>query len=43
VASRGGELFPHLYGPLHLDHVISVEALPLQEHGSHRLPAGIAE
>ena len=39
--SRGGELFPHLYGPLNLDHVISVEALPLEEDGSHRLPAGV--
>jgi uncharacterized protein (DUF952 family) len=36
--SRGGEPFPHLYGPLDLDHVISVEALVLQEDGSHRLP-----
>jgi uncharacterized protein (DUF952 family) len=40
--SRGGELFPHLYGPLNLAHVISVEALELQEDGSHRLPGGIA-
>ncbi len=40
--SRGGELFPHLYGPLDLAHVISVEALVLQEDGSHRLPKGIA-
>jgi uncharacterized protein (DUF952 family) len=40
--SRGGELFPHLYGPLDLAHVISVEALELQEGGSHRLPEGIA-
>jgi len=40
--SRGGELFPHLYGPLDLDHVISVEALVLQEDGSHRVPEGIA-
>jgi uncharacterized protein (DUF952 family) len=40
--SRGGELFPHLYGPLDLDHVISVEALQLQEDGSHRLPAAIS-
>jgi uncharacterized protein (DUF952 family) len=39
--SRGGELFPHLYGPLDLAHVISVEALELQEDGSHRLPEGI--
>jgi uncharacterized protein (DUF952 family) len=40
--SRGGELFPHLYGPLDLAHVISVEALELQGDGSHRLPEGIA-
>jgi uncharacterized protein (DUF952 family) len=40
--SRGGELFPHLYGPLDLAHVISVEPLALQEDGSHRLPEGIA-
>jgi uncharacterized protein (DUF952 family) len=40
--SRGGELFPHLYGPLELEHVISVEPLTLQEDGSHRLPTGIA-
>ena len=40
--TRGGELFPHLYGPLHLDHVISVEPLVLQEDGTHRLPEGVA-
>jgi uncharacterized protein (DUF952 family) len=40
--SRGGELFPHLYGSLDLAHVISVEALELQEDGSHRLLKGIA-
>lgn len=40
--SRGGELFPHLYGPLDLDHVISVEELVLQEDGTHRLPEGVA-
>ena len=40
--SRGGELFPHLYGPLDLDHVISVEALVLQEDDTHRLPEGVA-
>ena len=39
--SQGAELFPHLYGPLYLDYIISVEPLPLQEDGSHRLPAGI--
>ena len=40
--SRGGELFPHLYGPLDLDHVISIEALVLQEDDTHRLPQGVA-
>jgi uncharacterized protein (DUF952 family) len=40
--SRGGELFPHLYGTLDLDHVVSVEKLELQEDGTHRLPQGIA-
>ena len=40
--SRGGELFPHLYGPLDLDHVLSVEALVLQDDGTHRLPKGVA-
>jgi uncharacterized protein (DUF952 family) len=39
--SRGGELFPHLYGPLDLAHVISVEPLTLQADGSHRLPQGV--
>src|SRR6476646_8318441 len=39
--SQGAELFPHLYGPLYLDYIISVDPLPLQEDGSHRLPAGI--
>jgi len=40
--SRGGELFPHLYGPLDLAHVISVEPLAVQEDGNHRPPKGIA-
>jgi uncharacterized protein (DUF952 family) len=40
--SRGGELFPHLYGPLDLAHVMSVEALVLQGDGSHCLSEGIA-
>jgi len=40
--SRVGELCAHLYGPLNLDHRISVEALLLEEDGSHRLPAGVA-
>jgi uncharacterized protein (DUF952 family) len=36
--SRGGDLFPHLYAPLDLAHVLWIEALPLREDGSHRVP-----
>jgi len=36
--SRGGDLFPHLYGPLPLDAVISVSALPLGDDGLHVFP-----
>jgi len=40
--SRGGDLFPHLYGPLDLAHVLWLEALPLGDDGRHLLPAGVA-
>lgn len=40
--SRGGDLFPHLYGPLPLDAVISVVPLPLGEDGSHEFPGEVA-
>jgi uncharacterized protein (DUF952 family) len=36
--SRGGALFPHLYGPLPLAAVRSVEPLPLGADGRHTLP-----
>jgi len=39
--SRGGDLFPHLYGPLDLGHVVWVEPLTLQDDGRHRLPDGV--
>ncbi|MCJ2071830.1 DUF952 domain-containing protein [Methylobacterium sp. J-030] len=39
--SRGGDLFPHLYGPLSLDAVTSVDALPLGADGRHVFPAGL--
>jgi uncharacterized protein (DUF952 family) len=39
--SRGGALFPHLYGPLELEQLLWVEALPLEADGRHRLPAGV--
>ena len=41
--SRGGELFPHLYGPLDLRHVVRIRGpLPLGDDGLHRLPDGVA-
>jgi uncharacterized protein (DUF952 family) len=39
--SRGGGLFPHLYGPLPLAAVTSVHPLPLDRGGRHVFPAGI--
>ena len=36
-ASRGGDLFPHLYRALRLADVVSVQRLPLVD-GAHRLP-----
>ena len=38
--SRGGDLFPHLYGTLPLDAVISVQPLLLGADGRHVVPAG---
>jgi uncharacterized protein (DUF952 family) len=34
--SRGGDLFPHLYGPLSTAHVTSIVSLPLLEDGTHK-------
>jgi uncharacterized protein (DUF952 family) len=36
--SRGGALFPHLYGELDLNAVTKVEALPLGSGGTHVFP-----
>ncbi|MCW5696179.1 MAG: DUF952 domain-containing protein [Bauldia sp.] len=36
--SRGGALFPHLYGPLPMAAVRKVEPLPREESGVHRFP-----
>jgi uncharacterized protein (DUF952 family) len=36
--SRGGSLFPHLYGPLKLDALLWEEPLQLGSDGRHRLP-----
>ncbi|QDV45119.1 hypothetical protein Enr13x_49930 [Stieleria neptunia] len=37
-ASRDGALFPHVYGDIPLDAVISVDPLPVNDDGSHRFP-----
>jgi uncharacterized protein (DUF952 family) len=37
-ASRGGALFPHLYGDLGLDAVMTAEPLPLGPGGQHEFP-----
>ena len=39
--SRGGQLFPHLYGPLRLADVKSAHPLPLAQDG-HAFPEGFA-
>lgn len=39
--SRGGDLFPHLYGDLAVTAVRSVTDLPLDADGRHAFPAGI--
>jgi uncharacterized protein (DUF952 family) len=36
--SRGGALFPHLYGPLYPAEAASVEPLPLGPDGDHIFP-----
>lgn len=36
--SRGGALFPHLYGDLPVAAVHAVHALPLDDHGVHVFP-----
>jgi|SRR5665811_110596 len=40
--SRGGDLFPHLYAPLTLDAIVSVEPLALDDDNCHILPEGVA-
>jgi uncharacterized protein (DUF952 family) len=36
--SRGGALFPHLYGDLPLAAVTKVDSLPLGSDGAHKFP-----
>ena len=37
-ASRGGALFPHLYGVLNVTDVVKTDALNLDENGVHLFP-----
>jgi uncharacterized protein (DUF952 family) len=39
-ASRGGDLFPHIYGPLQPDAISEVVPLPLV-NGAHQFPEGL--
>lgn len=39
--SRGGDRFPHLYGPLRTDLALSVRELPLGPDGRHVFPADV--
>jgi uncharacterized protein (DUF952 family) len=41
--SRGGDLFPHLYGALPLDAIVSVEPLGLDDDNRHILPEGVRD
>ena len=41
--SRGGDLFPHLYGALPLMAVLWAKPLALAPNGLHILPAGLSE
>lgn len=36
--SRGGQLFPHLYGSLPVEHVTKIWLLPMGDDGFHELP-----
>ena len=42
-ASRGGRLFPHVYGDFPLSAVRRVAALPLGAHGRHLFPWGLGD
>ncbi|MBC8130695.1 MAG: DUF952 domain-containing protein [Rhizobiaceae bacterium] len=39
--SRGGQLFPHLYGVLSMESVLFMEPLPVDAAGYHVFPASI--
>lgn len=40
--SRGGELFPHLHGPLAMSSVTRIDELSLRADGTHAIPECLA-
>lgn len=40
-ASRNGEKFPHVYGDIPIEAIVTVHQLPLDDQGHHRLPGGL--
>ncbi len=42
-ASRGGQLFPHLYGGLPVHTVMRADPLPLGDDGIHAFPEHVAD
>lgn len=40
--SRGGDLFPHLYGPMPLSAVLAVHELPRNAAGAHVFPENMS-
>jgi uncharacterized protein (DUF952 family) len=41
--SRGGDLFPHLYSPLPVEHALWVKPLPIGQDGRHMFPEGLVD
>ena len=41
--SRGGELFPHVYGAISMEAVEKVDPLPLGDDGTHQFPSSTVD
>ena len=41
--SRGGEVFPHLYGTFSVDSVVSIDELPIGRNGQRIFPSSLDE
>ena len=42
ISTRSGEMYPHVYGKINLDAVVSVRDLALDSDGRHTIPRGPA-